>query len=577
MNPLLRYLMVGLSFCLALGGNAQTFRLEEQQLHDAIQRADFDRVVAVLDRGADPNQPNPQGYAALNYAAACSDFNILPYLIQQGGEYQPDLHLESPLITAAQRGSYKQVMQLLQAGFDANVLSRDEMDLLTYAVQRDDPALYQLALQQGLSPLRKRAFGNLPLHLACQEKSHQVLPLLIDAMEGHVSPQSAFGWTPVHSAAASGDVISIRILAQSGADLNMLTPADLSPLHIAAAAGHESAVAALISLGATVHQPNSSHSFPIHEAVRSGNLPTMMQFFGKGADLNMVDGAGQSPLQIAAAMGDPIVCRALMEAGASPEMAQYPEVWVAVVKGDLEGVKRSVKNANTSNVIVAGKPLFHWALLGTNQDIIRHLLKKDANVYALDRNQYNPLHQAARSANYRILPELLKAGTPLEGEDHQGRTPLLIAVQFKRLECIRTLLASGADINALTHQGDCALLLAARSPGLPGLLPLVLKATPNLTSLNNKGQNALQLAAALGLLEHVQLLHAAAIPLDAQDNKGRTALFLAARGGHTDVVQYLLKLGVDPKLTNISGATPAQVAAQQWHLKTLKALPSDYE
>jgi|GEM_PF-7092303 len=549
---------------------------EELKLFDAVLRGNEAKVEEALTQGTNPNTTNPFGYTPLHYAAAGNNTNLIPLLIKHGAEYQPNHQAESPLLIAAERSSYKQVLILLQAGFDPNVTSQNEMNLLNHAVQRDDPALYQLALQHGLSPMKERGMKTLAIHQACLEESQRILPQLIDAMEGQLDPQTAMGWTPLHCAASVGNVPAIHLLAKSGANLNQMARVGGTPLHIAAERGEESAVAALISLGAIVHIPDTQQNYPIHKAIHSGNLLTLMQFLGKGADLNIIDKEGNTPLQIAANEGRTYMAHILIEHGAAPSISKLPQPWVTLMKDNTEDFTALITNTQMANLQIGGIPLLHWAIQRIVGNTLDHLIEKGADPTQTDSKGNTAMHLAGQVGDYALIPKLLKAGGSMSAQNQTGQTPLHLAVQNNRLEFIRTFLATGGDINAKDFMNQTPLHLAAKQKTNPELLPLLLKSQPDLRATNTKGQSPLHIASLAGQKKQLTLLITPET-INSQDNKGNTPLHLAAQKGHKEAVQYLLQNGASPKIANQKGYTPAQLAIQNWHLETLKELPSEYE
>jgi ankyrin repeat protein len=118
----------------------------------------------------------------------------------------------------------------------------------------------------------------------------------------------------------------------------------------------------------------------------------------------------------------------------------------AVVDGDLEAIRRSLKWGANPNVQVFGvwRPL-HWAAEMGLTDVARLLLIHGAHVNAshseapLNIDQMwtpivvldaTPLHLAARRGHKNVVELLIAHGADVNAKDHGGMTPLALALQY---------------------------------------------------------------------------------------------------------------------------------------------------
>ncbi len=551
-------------------------RNEERQLHEAIQRDDYDAALDALERGADPNLPDKFGYTALNYAAACGNPGILPRVVRFGGEYRPGEHAESPLLTAAKYGSYKQVMQLIQQGYDVYTTDKEGYNLLFHAVKRDDPAMVQLCHQYKIPPNVPQLGSYLAIHHAASLGTNEALRILLEVVGLEATMVGPDGWTPLHYAAKEGHTETIRLLVQAGANPNAIDANGRTPLHVAAGAGDAEATAMLIDLKAIVQFPDVNKNFPIHEAAASGDLKTFYNFYNRGADLNLMDGTQRTPLQIAAGTGAAFLCRSLLQNGASVEFARLPTEWKHIVSRDLPATKATIENAKQARQVVEGIPLLSWAIMVTSPEAAKHLLDLGASPQTQDVLGSTPIHYAARYAMLSTIQAMRLTEADLALEDQRGRTALQVAVEYVRIPMVQFLIDSGSDLNHPDQRGRTALHQAALHQGNRELLPLVLNAGPDITRQDREGRTALHLAAMTGNTEAVKLLMKEGIALDAKDKNGNTPLHLAAIMGESEIVSLLVTKGADPKAINADGNNPAAEAVHNWHLGVLKWLPREY-
>lgn len=122
--------------------------------------------------------------------------------------------------------------------------------------------------------------------------------------------------SPLHRAAASGDIEEIRWLLRDGAGINAQDDFGRTPLHEAAARGDEEAMALLIDRGARVNAADGDGITPLHLACRNGHELAARALLKAGADSNATSNAGQTPLHEAAMIGDAGIIRLLLEHGA---------------------------------------------------------------------------------------------------------------------------------------------------------------------------------------------------------------------------------------------------------------------
>lgn len=141
-----------------------------------------------------------------------------------------------------------------------------------------------------------------------------------------------FPATPLHQAAARGDVAAIRALVAAGADVNGRDDRGLTALSWAARGGHRvgphrcageaeerpAVIAALLDLGADANLQDtrprglgqSSGWTPLHVALHHEQFRSAAVLLQRGADPNLRSDQGLSVMEMAAAEGAP---RALIE------------------------------------------------------------------------------------------------------------------------------------------------------------------------------------------------------------------------------------------------------------------------
>lgn len=94
-----------------------------------------------------------------------------------------------------------------------------------------------------------------------------MLRLLVNDLKISPENKTQEGRTALHEAAAKGHDLMIYMLAEMGAQVNMLDNRGFTPLHYAVENQHVTSVKFLISLGASVNATNNEGNTSLHLAV----------------------------------------------------------------------------------------------------------------------------------------------------------------------------------------------------------------------------------------------------------------------------------------------------------------------
>jgi ankyrin repeat protein len=120
-------------------------------------------------------------------------------------------------------------------------------------------------------------------------------------------------------------------------------------------------------------------------------------------------------------------------------------------------------------------PLMH-AILDDKADLalIKLLITRGADVNAADREQWTPLHFAARDGKSAVVQALLDAGASIDAPNNFGNTPLWELVMGPKTDAqmIKTLLQHGADPGKKNKNGVSPIDLARRT-GQEDMLPVL--------------------------------------------------------------------------------------------------------
>lgn len=222
------------------------------------------------------------------------------------------------------------------------------------------------------------------------------------------------------------------------------------------------------------------------------------------------------------------------------DLAHY---FAAVRAGDLKFVAKHVSKCNVHLVDGYTQTFLHWASYAGHVEVVKRLLKIGANVNALDKNGFTPLHSAVSSE----------------------RTDA-------HLHVCNLLLQHGACPNASTSNGTSALHYLSRHPWSQTLctsIELLIQrgGDVNLTEWEH-GETALHQAALRGSPKTVELLLKLGADIHKLTHANETALHYAARGGTPEMVCVLLDKGANTSIVGDEG-TALDVALRCQHKQIL--------
>lgn len=155
--------------------------------------------------------------------------------------------------------------------------------------------------------------GNNPLHLACVQGSRQVVAVLLgdtnkkdnaEAKRKLINTKNKAGLTPLMLATAASNLEAARALVQFGADLNATTSEGYTAFTLAVRKGDLYALAELRNLGAQVDSPRLSNGYsPLHIAAAEGQAVSARWLVENGANLESRDNDGKTPKELARDLG----------------------------------------------------------------------------------------------------------------------------------------------------------------------------------------------------------------------------------------------------------------------------------
>ncbi|XP_077956608.1 protein phosphatase 1 regulatory subunit 12A isoform X13 [Gasterosteus aculeatus] len=206
----------------------------------ACSSGDTEEVLRMLDRGADINYANVDGLTALHQACIDDNIDMVTFLVEHGaGINQPDNEGWIPLHAAASCGYLDIAEYLIRQGASVGVVNSEG----------DTPL--DIAEEEAMGELLQNEINKQGVDIEAARKEEERV-MLRDARQWLNSGQiqdprhTKSGGTALHVAAAKGYVEVLKLLIQTGYDVNIKDYDGWTPLHAASHWGKEEACRILV-------------------------------------------------------------------------------------------------------------------------------------------------------------------------------------------------------------------------------------------------------------------------------------------------------------------------------------------
>lgn len=247
----------------------------------------------------------------------------------------------------------------------------------------------------------------------------------------------------------------------------------------------------------------------LFEAAKKGCVGSLDKLFKAHASRLARDRSGNNALSIAARTGRVSFVKALLDGATKEEQAQI----------------------NQPN-ITGSTPLMQ-AAFGNRPEVAKLLIEAGADVNVVNKQGETALSASAFAGNFALASLLLDNKAKPDTVDESGKSVIIYASARGAAEIVAKLLDAGVDVNARYRSDLTALMWAAGHADVVSTeagartVRLLLDRGAKIDPVDDRGRNALMIAAGLGHAEIVKVLIAAGANKGARDKLGKSAADLA--------------------------------------------------
>lgn len=233
--------------------------------------------------------------------------------------------------------------------------------------------------------------------------------------------------------------------------------------------GEEAVVRMLLDSGVDIEAKDGSGWTALHCAAHRGQEPVVRLLLERGANKEERTDRGSTALLLATVKrGNEGMLKLLLENGIEID-ARCKDGWTALHQAVMHGHESLVQllleeGANINAKISDGGTTLHIAAASTeegNKATLLLLLERGMEIEAKRAKDFTALHESAASGDAALMQVLLEKGANIWAKTDQGATVLFVAALCGNDAGVRLLLEKGLDVDAKADNGLSVLQAGA--------------------------------------------------------------------------------------------------------------------
>ncbi|NP_001093346.1 ankyrin repeat domain 42 L homeolog [Xenopus laevis] len=309
-------------------------------IHDAVRGGDVEQLAAIVERGTDINDPDPQHkFTPLHWAAHSGSLECLHWLLWHGANIRDvttrgwtaahlaairgqdacmqalivngaDLSAKDdrnccPAHLAAAHGHSFTLQSILRSGVDINCSDRTGWKPVHYAAFHGRLGCLQLLFRWGATLEDSDVNGNIPAHLAAMEGHLHCLKFLVSKASSVTGVLEATNMNGETSKDLAQKLYKDKVVQYiDGLEYERDHPEENEnlafPAHVAAYKGDLVTLRKLVESGIiNINERDDKGATPLHKAAGQGQLECLQWLLEMGADYNITNEAGETPKDVA--------------------------------------------------------------------------------------------------------------------------------------------------------------------------------------------------------------------------------------------------------------------------------------
>ncbi len=273
------YFIILILFCTAYV-NADI----NSDLKDACKKADLQKIIILIKKGANINNKDSSGNTPLHYAVESANFDIVKYLIEKG----------------------------------AKVDNKNAWGItpLEYAIKTSNLDIIKYLVEKGANVNNKNAFGETVFYYAVQEANLEIIKYLTEK-GANINEKNKDGFPFLTIALKNKKIDLVKCLVENGIDINISDKYDRTPLHFAIINKSDEIdldlIKYLIGKGAIINKKGNEGKSVLMIAIEKNFFDLAKFLVEKGADVNETDQYGNTSLYYAVESADIDMIKYLVE------------------------------------------------------------------------------------------------------------------------------------------------------------------------------------------------------------------------------------------------------------------------